>query len=111
MTGEFSLKEERDLSLWLKLPNRQIENKDFEIDVFLVGENDTVDAKFNEDFRLGYFRNSSGKGQYYKIGVHSFPGDFSGHFRYKSKGKWVPPFQGKLVLRQDSAPSFPIKQI
>ena len=66
-TQKFSIKEEKSLFLWLKLPNRQIENKDFEIDVSLIRENDIEEAKFNEDFRFGYFRNSSGKGQYYKF--------------------------------------------
>jgi hypothetical protein len=110
-TTEFSLKEKKDLSLWLKIPNRQIENKDFEIDVLLIGQNDIVEAKFNEDFRYGYFRNSSGEGQYYKIGKHSFPGSFNGYLHYETKGDWVPPFNGKLVLRQGSASSFAIKQM
>ena len=110
-TSKFYIEEEKNLSLWLKLPNRRIENKEFEIDVSLVGENDIVDAKFNEDFRFGYFRNSSGRGQYYKLGKHSFRSGFNGYFRYETKGKWVPPFNGQLVLRQSSASSFPVKQI
>ena len=110
-TTKFFIKEEKNLSLWLKLANRQIENKDFEIDVFLIRKNDIVDAKFNEDFRFGYLRNSSGKGQYYKIGKHSFHSGFNGYFRYETRGTWGPPFRGKLVLRQGSASSFPVKQI
>lgn len=110
-TTGFSIEAEKDLSLWLKLPNRQIENKGFEIDVFVIGKNDIVTAKFNEDFKFGYFRNSSGKGQYYKIGEHSFRSGFNGYLRYETKGKWIPPFKGKLVLRQRSTSSFPTKQI
>lgn len=111
VTAKFSIEKEKALSLWLKLPNRQIENKDFKIDVFLIGENDALDAKFGEDFKLGYFRNSSGKGQYYKLGSHSFPSGFNGYLRYEAKGKWAPPFKGELVLRESSASSFPVEQI
>ncbi|MBU1344560.1 MAG: hypothetical protein KKD66_23350 [Proteobacteria bacterium] len=50
ITTEFSIKEKKDLSLWLKLPNRQIENKDFEIDVSLIRENDIEEENFNENF-------------------------------------------------------------
>ncbi len=110
-TKEFSIKEGKELSLWLKLPNREIENKDFAMSVFLIGKNDIVDTKFNEDFRFGYFRNSSGEGQYYKIGKHHFHSGFNGYFRYETKGKWVPSFEGKLVLRQDSSSFYPVKQI
>ncbi len=107
----FFIKEEKELSLWLKLPNRQIENKDFKINVFLIDENNNVVAEFNENFRFGYFRNSSGEGQYYKTGQYSFPSGFNGYLRYETKGKWVPPFKGKRVLRQASVSSFPTKQI
>ena len=110
-TSVFSLAEEKSLSLWLRLPDRRIENKAFAIDVFLIGKNDTVEAEFNEDFKFGYSRNSSEEGQYYKLGSHSFPGDFNGSFRYETTGEWVPPFNGQLVLRQGSAFSVPVKQI
>jgi hypothetical protein len=111
ITTGFSIKEEKDLSLWLKAPNRQIENKDFEIEVFLIEKNDSADTKFNEDFRFGYSRNSSGEGQYYKLGKHSFQSGFNGYFRYKTKGTWVPAFKGNLVLRQELTSSFPVKQM
>ena len=110
-TSVFSLAEEKSLSLWLRLPDRRIENKAFAIDVFLVGKNDTVEDEFNEDFKFGYSRNSSEEGQYYKLGSHSFPGGFNGSFRYETTGEWVPPFNGQLVLRQGSAFSVPVKQI
>jgi len=110
-TTEFSIKEGKDISLWLKLPNRQIENKNFVIDISFIYGNDMVETKFNEDFSSGYFRNSSGKGQYYKIGKHLFRNSFNGYLSYKTKGKWVAPFRGALVLREDPASSFPIKQI
>ena len=111
ITKKISIKEKKELSLWLKLPNRQIENKDLKITVFLIDENNNVVAEFNENFRSGYFRNSSGDGQFYKIGQYSFPSGFNGYLRYETKGKWVPPFKGKFVLRQASVASFPIKQI
>ena len=110
-TPRFSLAEEKSLSLWLRLPDRRIENKAFEIDVFLLGNNDLVATEFNEDFEFGYFRNSSGKGQYYRLGSHSFCGGFNGYFRYETTGKWVPPFDGQLVLRRSSGFSVPVKQI
>lgn len=110
-TTGFSIEEESDLSIWLKLPDRRIENKDFEIAVFLIGQNDVVVAELNEDFGFGYFRNSSGTGQYYKIGEHTFPSGFNGSLRYETKGTWVPPFNGELVLRQSSTASLPIRKI
>ena len=111
VTPKFSLVEEEPLSLWLRLPDRKIENKAFAIGVSLVGDDDLVEAEFNEDFEFGYSRNGSGKGQYYKLGSYSFPGGFNGYFRYETTGQWVPPSSGQLVLRRSSGFSIPLKQI
>jgi hypothetical protein len=111
LTTGFTRADTREFSLWLKLPDRQIENKPIELDVSLVGKSGHIDAKFHEDFRFGYVRNSSGKGQYYKLGEYDFEKGYAGAFRYQTKGSWFPPFNGKLVLRKSLATSVPIQSI
>lgn len=110
-TTQFTRVDQRDFSLWLKLPDRQIENKQIEFDVLLIGKGGTVDAKFKQGFLSGFVRNSSGKGQYYRLGEHSFEKGYTGAFRYQVRGSWKPPFKGKLVLRQSLSASVPIQSI
>ena len=110
-TPQLTINKNQKLSIWLKVPNRQIENKDIEFTASLVGRDDNVNAKFNENFRLGYLRNSSGTGQYYRLGEHHFDDNFNGYFRCETKGKWIPPYKGHLVLREGKGISVPVKNI
>jgi hypothetical protein len=105
-TDNFREKRGNKASVWLKVHNRQIENKDFVISVSFVGENGKKKAELAKNFRFGYLRNSAGKEQYYKLGSHLFENDFSGYLSYTTSGTWIPPFEGFLVIRR-----LPLRQI
>ncbi len=92
--------ESGQLSLWLKMPNRQIENKEFTFSVSLISDRQEKLANFQEDFNFGYFRQSSGQAQYYKLGEYSVEKPFSGYLSYQTTGSWEPPHSGQLALRQ-----------
>ena len=110
-TDNFREKRGNEVSVWLKVHNRQIENKDFVISVSIVEENGKKKAEFAENFRFGYLRNSAGKGQYYKLGSHLFENDFSGYLSYTTSGTWIPPFEGFLVIRRSQGLPLPLRQI
>lgn len=110
-TDSFSVKAGNNFSLWLKVPNRKIENKDFTFSANLVEQNGRTIADFGEDFRFGYLRNSYGRGQYYKLGSHNFRDDFIGYLSYATSGKWIPPYDGFLVIRKSNPLTLPLKQI
>ena len=110
-TSLFTIEENQIISVWLKYPDRRIENKDFKIAISLVGQNGKFLAKFVEDFNFGYFRNSTGEGQYYKLGEHAFKNGFIGYLQYETGGTWIPTRAVKLVLRRPLPFSLPLKQI
>lgn len=93
-----------EYSFWLKMPGRSIENKDAKFYIYLFNDYDNeIDesvAEMSEDFNLGYYRNSYGQGQYYKIGSYNFGEDFFGSIVYGYKGTWDPGYGGELVIRQ-----------
>ena len=110
-TPLFSIKAGKLLSLWLKTPDRQIENKAFEINVSLLNENGDAQADFNEDFKFGFLRNSAGNGQFYRLGEYRFDDSFNGYFRYEVVGNWRPQYKTSLVLRETKSVAMPVKQI
>ena len=110
-TDSFTAKKGDDFFVWLKVPDRRIENKDFKTTGFFINQKAEVISEFKENFKLGYLRNSFGRGQYYKLGVHSFESDFQGWINYTIGGKWSPPYNGFLVIRQRKSFSFPVREI
>lgn len=111
-TRDFTITNKNDLSFWLKMPDRQIENKDVTLQVSLVDAGGRILTEVGEDFRIGYLRNSFGRGQYYKLGAYRFPADFKGYLRYDIGSGWVPPsHNGLLVLRRSQPFSLPIRPI
>ena len=110
-TASFTAIAEDDLSIWLKLSDRQIENKDFTLQVLFLEEKGKTIADINKNFRFGYIRNSSGRGQYYKLSNHNFKNDFTGFLSYKTSGTWIPPYDGLLVIRRQNSIPLPLKHI
>ncbi len=98
-TARFATALDVERSLWLKVNDRSIEKKDMQFLVRIIDDKGEVHAEFEEDFRRGYLRNSSGKAQYYRLGAHSFPAGFSGYFQYVVKGGWIPSHDGILAVR------------
>ncbi|MCK5534189.1 hypothetical protein KAI68_03660 [bacterium] len=110
-TNSFTAKKGKGFSLWLKVPDRRMENKDFQISGSFINQKAEVIGDFKENFKLGYLRNSFGRGQYYKLGVCRFERDFQGWINYTIGGKWSPPYNGFLVIRQRKSFSFPVREI
>ena len=95
----FSANTGEPVSVWLKVPDRELENKNFSINIFFVGSNGEEIAKFKENFLFGYYRNSLGDGHYYKLGGYGFDEKFSGKIKYTINGTWFPSYSGFLVMR------------
>ncbi len=98
--GNFTAKKNEHLSFWLKVPDRRIENRDFQLSVNISDFNKATDTTWKNDFRFNSWRNSSGQGQYYHLGTYDFKNDFTGSICYKNTGKWVAPYNGALVIRR-----------
>ncbi len=110
-TDSFIAKKGDKFSVWLKVPDRRIENKDFHISTFFVNQKEEVVSEFKENFKVGYFRNSFGRGQYYRLGVHDFESDFQGWINYTIGGKWRYLYNGFLVIRRRKSFSLPVREI
>ena len=87
------------ISIWLKVPDRKIENKDIVISGQVIDLKDQIVSFFEENFRYGLVRNSSGRGQYYRLSKLRFQNDFQGYLRYKVHGTWQAPYDGLVVVR------------
>jgi hypothetical protein len=110
-TRPFEIKKGQIISVWLKYPDRQLENKDFKIGLSFVNAKEVASGEMGEDFNAGYSRNSAGNGQYYWLGKHGFQDNFKGCLQYKVNGTYVPVETGKLVLRESLPLSLPLKHI
>ncbi|MCG2712912.1 MAG: hypothetical protein L6416_11405 [Candidatus Omnitrophica bacterium] len=100
IAGTFSARTDEVLSFWLKVPDRRIENKDFQLSVIIDDLTSREKTTWHSDFNLGYLRNSSGQGQYYQLGTHRFKKDFYGSLNYIAHGQWVAPYNAYLVIRR-----------
>lgn len=110
-TTPFELKKGQNISVWLKYPDRRLENKNFNIRIHFVDKNEVIPGKHGASFSVGYYRNSAGQGQYYWLGEHDFKDSFKGYMQYKNTGSYVPTETGKLVLRRSLPLSLPLKHI
>lgn len=98
--GYFAARQKEKLSFWLKVTDRRIENRDFQLSVKIIDYNKAIDTTWKNDFRFGSWRNGSNQGQYYHLGTYDFKNDFNGSLYYKNSGKWIAPYNGTLVIRR-----------
>ncbi|MFH1063194.1 MAG: hypothetical protein V1747_09990 [Candidatus Omnitrophota bacterium] len=98
--GNFVARKKEHLSFWLKVPDRRIENRDFQLSVNVTDFNKAIDTTWKNDFKLGFWRNSSEQGQYYHLGTYEFKNNFNGSICYKTSGKWIAPYNGALIIRR-----------
>lgn len=110
-TPDFPVKSNNLISVWLKVPDRKIENKDFSITGSIREKTGKVITDFDENFKFGYFRNSYGEGQYYRLCKHYFEIDSEVYLSYTTSGEWTPPYKVALVVRQSKSFSIPMKEI
>lgn len=110
-TSFFSAKKGQLFSVWLRLSNREVENKNLSIAVFLIDEDENIKKEFREDLRFGHFRNSAKKIRYYKLGAYDFKKGFRGYIQYELDGTWTPTETSALVLRKSPPLRLPLKQI
>ncbi len=111
IAGTFSAKADQVFSFWLKVPDRRIENKDFQLSVIIDDLASSAQTTWHSDFTFGYLRNSSGQGQYYQLGTHRFNKDFYGSLNYIAHGQWVAPYNAYLVIRKVKSLQWPKIQI
>ncbi|MBI4845699.1 MAG: hypothetical protein HY810_04395 [Candidatus Omnitrophica bacterium] len=109
--GIFNAKQGELLSFWLKVPDRRIENKDFDLVISLYDDKDNLVKTIPNSFNHGYFRNGSRLGQYYLLGSHQILNEFDGSLKYISSGNWVAPYNGYLVIRKTKPLFAPIQEI
>ncbi len=100
IAGTFCAQADQVFSFWLKVPDRRIENKDFQLTVIIDDKTSQTQTTWHSDFTYGYLRNSSGQGQYYLLGTHRFKTDFHGSLNYIAHGQWVAPYNAYLVIRR-----------
>ncbi len=100
-TPGFSLAPGEKVSVWLRMPDRSVENKDFTFALTVINGAGEMVKEMAEDFRAGYFRSSYGRGQFYRIGVLKSAVPLNGVMIYQTTGTWVPEPGGELVLRQE----------
>ncbi|MBU1086271.1 MAG: hypothetical protein KKD05_01995 [Candidatus Omnitrophica bacterium] len=96
--GNFIAAQNEHLSFWLKIPDRRIENKDFQLSVNITDNNKAIDTTWKNDFRFGSWRNGTEQGQYYHLGTYDFKSNFNGTVCYKTSGSWIAPYNGALVI-------------
>jgi hypothetical protein len=109
--GGFTAKKNEDLSFWLKVPDRRIENSDLQLEINLSDANKVTDVSWKNDFSFGFWRNSSEKGQYYHLGTQHYKSDFTGTVCYMTKGTWKAPYNGALVIRSLKPFNIPFRDL
>lgn len=109
--GSFFARKKEELSFWLKVPDRRIENRDFQLGINISDREKSIDTSWKNDFKFGYWRNSSGQGQYYHLGTYVFETNFMGSLCYKTSGTWTAPYNGALVVRRKHPMEAPYKDI
>lgn len=107
IAGTFSAQMDDVYSFWLKVPDRRIENKNFQFSAIIDDLSSDTKTTWENDFSFGYLRNSSGQGQYYQLGTHRFNKPFYGSLNYISYGKWVAPYNAYLVIRKVKSLQWP----
>ena len=110
-TSFFSVKQGQIFSIWLRYSNRQIENKNINITISIIDENENIIKEFLEDLRFGYLRNSKKRIRYYKLGEYCFKKGFRGYIQYELDGTWTPTDASALILRKSPPLLLPLKQI
>ncbi|MCK5477127.1 MAG: hypothetical protein KAI55_04360, partial [Candidatus Aenigmarchaeota archaeon] len=95
----FSANLKEPMSIWLKVQDRELENKNFSINVFFIGPKGTELVTFKENFHFGYYRNSLDNGHYYKLGSYGFDEAFNGNIKYTITGTWFPSYDGFIIMR------------
>lgn len=111
IAGIFSAKNDEVYSFWLKVPDRRIENKDFQLKVTIKDFASRSQTTWESNFTFGYLRNSSGQGQYYQLGNQRFSSDFYGSLNYSAQGKWVAPYNAYMVIRKVKSLQWPKSQL
>jgi len=101
LTEEVLITDNVELSIWIKLPNRQIESKNFTVSVSFEPADKSQSVELRKKFGLWHTRSSFGQGQYYKIGAHRFANGFVGKLLIVSEGKWRPGYDASIVLRKN----------
>lgn len=110
-TSFFSAEEDQIFSVWLRYSIRQVQNKNINIAVSLIDEDETIVKEFVADLQFGPFRNSAKKIRYYKLGEHDFKTEFRGYIQYELSGTWIPTETSALVLRKSPPVHLPLRQI
>jgi hypothetical protein len=110
-TSFFSAEEDQLFSVWLRYSNRQMRNKNINIAVSIVDEDENIITEFREDLQFGPFRNGAKKIRYYKLGEYDFKKGFRGYIQYELAGTWPPSETSALVLRKSPPVRLPLKQI
>ena len=108
--GLFAAKKGENLTFWLKVPDRRIENKNFSFEAAIFNHRGKKKISYRTDFNYNHVRNNSGVGQYYLLGTHYFQSDFNGAIKYISSGVWLAPYNGSIVIRKTTSRTLPLKE-
>jgi len=98
--GSFNAEPDELFSFWIKLPDRRIENKDFQITTTICNSSLDKIITWKNDFKSSYLRSSSSQGQYYQLGSCRFHQKFRGFLKYSTNGSWIAPYNAHLVIRK-----------
>lgn len=108
--GLFTAKKGENLSFWLKVPDRRIENKNFSFEISIFNQKGNKKISYRTDFNYKHIRNNTGVGQYYLLGTHYFQKRFEGLIKYVSSGMFLSPYNGSIVIRKTTTGTFPFTE-
>jgi hypothetical protein len=110
-TTFFSAKAGQLFTIWLRYSNRQIENKNIDITVSIVDEDENTIKKFERDLRFSDFRSGKKRVRYQKLGEYCSDRGFRGYMQYELGGTWTPTEASALILRKSPPLLLPLRQI
>jgi hypothetical protein len=110
-TTFFSVKAGQFFSVWLRYATRQVGNKNIDITVSLIDEDENLIKEFEGDLRFGDFRASRKRVRYHKLGEYCFHKGFRGYMQYEFDGTWTPTETSALILRNTPPLRLPLRQI
>jgi len=101
LANNVSIKEASNISAWLKVPGRGIENSGLTVNfIFLKDDKESIGV-INHEFGFWSTRSGSPQGQIYKLGSLNVQSEFKGDIKIMIGGEWKPPYNGTIILREN----------
>jgi hypothetical protein len=110
-TTFFSAKAGQHFTVWLRYATWQIENKQIDITLSLIDDDEHMIKQFERGLRFGDFLSRQKRVRYHKLGEHRFDSGFRGYMQYELDGTWTPTETSALVYRKSPPLRLPLRQM